>query len=153
MKGFAWLLLPIAWLLGGAAVAQPTNFQHVVVIVQENRTPDNLFYALCSKHPCSTRPDKSAYDIQTANWLDKNVQGGTIQPGPVSLAGIYDPSHTHDAFAAMCDLNSQTGGCRMDGAGNIVCKKNCPPNAEFKYVDNSLHVVDPYLFIATQYGW
>ena len=30
------------------APAQITSFQHVIVIVQENRTPDNLFQGLCA---------------------------------------------------------------------------------------------------------
>ncbi|MBV9442959.1 MAG: hypothetical protein JO217_09705 [Acidobacteriaceae bacterium] len=39
-------------------------FQHIVVIFQENRTPDNLFYGLCSPPygraaSCSTTPDSS----------------------------------------------------------------------------------------------
>lgn len=135
-----------------AACGQPTNFQHIVVIVQENRTPDNLFYALCSTQPCSIAHQSNTYDIQTSNWLDKDVGGGVIQPTPAPLASQYGPAHTHHSFLQMCDFNSQTGACRMDGAGGIYCK-NCPPNAEFEYVDNSRHAIDPYLFLATQYGW
>lgn len=152
MYRFAWLLFSMTCLLAGPVAAQPTSFEHVVVIVQENRTPDNLFYALCSTQHCSTSPDKHTYDIQTANWLDKNAKGGVIQPTPVSLATLSDPSHAHNAFDAMCDLDPKTKACRMDGAGNINCS-GCPPNAQFTYVDNSFHVLDPYLFMATQYGW
>jgi phospholipase C len=152
MNRLAWLLLSLGCLLAGPVCAQPTNFQHIVVIFQENRTPDNLFYALCSTQPCSTHPDNKTYDIQTSNWLDKNVQGGVIQPTPNPLANTYDPGHSHAQFTAMCDQNTQTGACQMDGAGNIKCNQ-CPPNAEFVYVDNSHHVIDPYLFLATQYGW
>jgi phospholipase C len=136
----------------GAAVAQPTNFEHVVVIIQENRTPDNLFYALCNTQRCSTHPDSKTYDIQTTNWLDKDAQGGVIQPTPAPLASNFGAGHGHPAFVTMCDLNPQTHSCRMDGAGGDTCR-NCPPNAEFTYVDNSQHVVDPYLFLATNYGW
>jgi hypothetical protein len=32
--------------LGHAEAAPPTSFTHIVIVVQENRTPDNLFYAL-----------------------------------------------------------------------------------------------------------
>jgi len=152
MKRFAWLLLSMAWLLAGPVGAQPTNFEHVVVIVQENRTPDNLFYALCSTQQCSTHPNSKAYDIQMSNWLDKKAAGGTIQPTAISLATLAEPSHGHNAFNAMCDLDPKTKACRMDGAGNIFCKQ-CPPNVEFTYVDNTYHVIDPYLFMATQYGW
>lgn len=44
-----------------------TSFTHVVVIVQENRTPDNLFYELCSQQnvTCTdTSTSSTAYDIK-----------------------------------------------------------------------------------------
>ena len=40
--------LLLVWFGTVAAHAQISNFQHVVVIVQENRTPDNLFQGLCA---------------------------------------------------------------------------------------------------------
>jgi phospholipase C len=151
MKLLSGVLLTL-FVMAGAACAQQTHFQHIVLIIQENRTPDNLFYALCSTQPCSTTQQANTYDIQTSNWLDKNASGGVIQPTPSPLDAAYSPSHSHPAFVAMCDLNTQTGACAMDGAGNITCK-NCPANAEFEYVDDSQHIIDPYLFIATHYGW
>ena len=59
-----------------AAGAQIPAFSHVIVIVQENRTPDNLFYGLCappygSAKTCSTAPGAGQYDIQTKDWVDK----------------------------------------------------------------------------------
>jgi len=152
MKRLAGLLLAIVCAGAAPAGAQIKSFEHIVIVVQENRTPDNLFYALCSTQQCSTSPTGSQYDIQTANWLDKSAQGGTVQPGPVPLANDYDPIHSHTAFNAMCDLNSQTNICAMDGAAKIHCV-DCPPDAEFKYVDNSQGILQPYLFLATQYGW
>src|SRR5216684_3872793 len=52
------------------ADAQISSFQHIVVIVQENRTPDNLFQGLCAPPYgapglCSATPTSSQYDIQT----------------------------------------------------------------------------------------
>ena len=47
MKLTSQHLLVLAWL--GTTVAQaqsPNPFKHVVVVVQENRTPDNLFHGL-----------------------------------------------------------------------------------------------------------
>ena len=29
------------------ASAQITSFQHIILVIQENRTPDNLFQGLC----------------------------------------------------------------------------------------------------------
>ena len=121
--------LSLVWLGSMLAPAQITSFQHVVVIVQENRTPDNLFYGLCAtprgaKERCSTTPDASQYNIQTANWLDKNSSTGVTQPTPVALANKYDLSHAHKAFTQMCNANS-SGTCKMDGAGDIACSGTC----------------------------
>ena len=140
------------------APAQISHFEHVLVIVQENRTPDNLFQGLCAPPygACAVPPTSVApYDIQTSNWKGKN---GTIQPSPVALDNTYDLYHTHQAFNAMCDIvaaNPPT--CRMDGASGVGCFSNpgtsCPPLPEFKYVDNSTGILNPYLTLATQYGW
>jgi phospholipase C len=138
-----------------SAQAQISNFRHIVVIVQENRTPDNLFQGLCAPPygtaaVCSTKPGAEQYNIQTSNWLDKNSPTGTTQPTPVPLANGYDLSHAHKAFVSMCDAASP-GACKMDGAGDINCSGTCPQKPQFRYVDNSKGMVTPYL--ERQYGW
>jgi phospholipase C len=140
------------------AAAQTPNFQHVVVIVQENRTPDNLFQGLCSAPygsaaSCSTTPTSSQYNIQTSNWLDHHSATGLTQPAPVPLANKYDLSHAHSAFVAQCDQDPVTGACKMDGSGDVACSGKCLTKPQFRYVDNSAGVVTPYLDLATQYGW
>ena len=154
-------VLRVLVLAGSAAWgvhAQIPNFQHIVVIVQENRTPDNLFQGLCrppygSKYLCSTNPGPKQYDIQTADWLDKNSSTGVTQPAPVPLANSYDLSHAHSAFLRMCDRDPTTSACKMDGAGNIACIGTCPPKPQFRYVNNDGQIVRPYLQLARQYGW
>jgi len=134
------------------------NFQHVVVIVQENRTPDNLFQGLCAAPygACAVPPTPSApYDIQTSNW---KTTTGTIQPSAVALANTYDLSHSHSAFNSMCHITAGSPPtCQMDGAADITCTPKtgttCPANPQFMYVDNSTGILDPYLNLATQYGW
>jgi phospholipase C len=140
-----------------AASAQISSFQHIVVIVQENRTPDNLFQGLCSPpygsaKTCSVTPSASQYDIQTANWLDKTSATGVTQPGTIALANNYDLSHAHTAFTSMCNLDS-TGACKMDGAASIACSGTCLPKPQFRYVMNAVGILNPYLDLATQYGW
>ena len=146
------LFFSLVGIFATPSAAQPSNFEHVVLIVQENRTPDNLFYALCATEHCSTNPNGSAYDIQTKDWLDNKAKNGVVNPGPVPLANDYDPMHSHADFLAMCDLDQSTNSCRMDGAAGIRCV-HCPRDAEFKYVDNSSGIIAPYLTLATQYGW
>lgn len=132
-----------------------SRFRHIVVIFQENRTPDNLFYALCLTQPCSTDPKDSEYNIQTEGWANK--RSGPTTPRPVSLANTYDLAHTHSAFNDMCDVDPQTGECKMDNAIEIPCSPKegttCPSKPQYKYVDNSKGTVQPYLDLAIQYGW
>ena len=103
----------------------PGKIHHVVVIFQENRTPDNLFQdpVLISK----------GADIFKSG---KDSKGNTIPLTKVSLKADYNPGHGHDAFMDQCDLNSVSGQCQMDGADlNPV---PCPPGTQdctFAYVD------------------
>jgi phospholipase C len=141
------------------AHAQISNFTHIVVIIQENRGPDNLFQGLCSSpygssNSCSTTPDSSQYDILTSNWLDKTSSTGVTQPTSVELDNDYDVSHSHDSFTTVCDLNTTTGICRMDGEALTSCSGSCDtPNPHYRYVDNSTGILNPYLTLATSYGW
>jgi phospholipase C len=141
----------------GLAHAQISRFKHIVVIMQENRSPDSLFYSLCrppfgSAKNCSTTPTDKQYNIQTSNWLDKTSPGGTIQPAPTPLGGVYGLNHGQPEFFAQCDADA-IGACRMDGAASIQCNGTCPAHPQFKYVDNSTRILDPYLQLVTQYGW
>jgi phospholipase C len=119
-------------------------FQHIVVIFQENRTPDNLFQdpVLISR----------GADI-ASNGL--NSTGQTIPLSPIDLGTTgsnpqnYDLSHANAAFVSMYD------GGKMDGANLIPCSPaaNCPPNAhpnpQYMYVKPA--DVQPYFALAEQY--
>jgi phospholipase C len=118
--------------------------QHVVVIFQENRTPDNLFQD-------SVLISRGADIVQQG----KNSSGQTITLTPINLGYFgskpqnYDLIHTHAAFVSMYD------GGKMDGADKIPCTPAvyCPPtehpNPQFKYVMQS--DVAPYFALAEQY--
>ena len=89
------ILLLVSCLSAMSAPAQISQFQHIIVIFQENRTPDNLFYALCASFPCSATPDRRQYNIQTANWLDQTSPTGVTQPFGIPLANKYGVDHSH----------------------------------------------------------
>jgi phospholipase C len=118
--------------------------QHIVVIFQENRTPDNLFQD-------SVLIGRGA-DIATSGL---NSLGQTIPLSPIDLGTTgsnpqnYDLSHANAAFVSMYD------GGKMDGANLIPCSPAaaCPPNAhpnpQYMYVKQS--DVQPYFAMAEQY--
>ncbi len=136
------------------STAQISSFQHVIFVVQENRSPDNLFYALCSPTSlCSTSPTSTQYNIQTSNWLDNTQSSGVTQPLTEELAGGYDPGHTKHSFDLQCDVNTATNTCRMDGAAAVGCGGSCPSQPSFRYVDNSTGTLAPYIDMVQQYGW
>ena len=142
----AGFLLTLNGCSGSARSLSPNSplIQHIVVIFQENRTPDNLF-----QDPVLI---KNGADIHNSGV---NSQGQTIPLSPIDLGTTgsdpqnYDLSHAHSAFVSMYD------GGKMDGADLIPCgpPANCPPNAhpnpQFMYVNPS--DVQPYFALAEQY--
>jgi phospholipase C len=158
MKRIATIIFLLSFCGTIGAHAQISSFQHVIIVIQENRSPDNLFYNLCSppygtSASCSTTPTGSQYDILTSNWLDKTSSTGVTQPASIALANGYDINHSHTSWLTTCDLNS-SGVCRMDGAGETPCNGTCSvSNPHYKYVDNSTSILNPYLTLATSYGW
>jgi len=158
-------------LLGStAAFAQfPPQIKNVVVIFQENRTPDNLFHFLTPACPLPANSDRShactpqtvtssCYDVSPCGLSD---QSGTVEPvllKPVPLAGGGDPDHSHRGFNNMCDPDPATLECRNDGAW----KTSSPAGYSYGYVQDPAvtnsdgshgHLLDPYLTFAKEYGW
>lgn len=107
-----------------------SSIKHVVIIFQENRTPDNLFNGLPGA-------DTQNYGVNSA--------GQTIALQPVDLANTYDLDHSHKGF-----LSEYDGG-KMDGADKVgsSCGGTCPPNPQFRYVPQSQ--AQPYWTMAQQY--
>ena len=161
MKLSAQVLL-IVTSLGTLAHAQfPSQIKHVVIVFQENRTPDNLFQGLHGLKGSNGVP----YDIQNY-WVTST---GVHKPlPPVGLATDFDLSHSHKAFASEATAPSTplVPGC--DGAPTAEIF-GCAPATwnQFMYVDNSqplqstnlygsgltTHILDPYLTMAKRWGW
>jgi hypothetical protein len=150
-----------------ASAQFPSEIKNVVVIVQENRTPDNLFHFLTPAchipadatgyNACTPTPvTNSCYDISPCGLSN---QGGPVIPvtlAGVALAGSVDPVHSHSGFSDMCDPDL-TFKCRNDGAW-----KTSPNGVSYGFVLNSAvtnydgttgHLLDPYLAFAQGYGW
>lgn len=125
---------------------QSGQIKHVVIIFQENRTPDNLFHdpVLMNRMPC---PGACA-DIATEG---KTSTGQIVTLTPVPLVTSYDLGHSHTSFLDACDYNPSTNTCAMDGADKIACGPNCPANASYQYVQAS--DVQPYFQMAETYSF
>src|SRR5215510_14394823 len=107
------------------------KIQHVVVIFQKNRTPDNLFHGLPGANIANS---------------SMNSLGQTITLSPISLANNYDLSHAHSAFMKMYD-GGKMDGADLVGVGCAAGAVGCPPpNPQFMYVNPS--EVAPYFQLA-----
>ena len=127
---------------GGATTPSPpqsnhafqAHIKHIVVIFQENRTPDNLFHGLPGADIANSELDSS---------------GNLVPLQPISLVTDYDLRHAHSDFVAMYD------GGKMDGADHVIVRcvqgaTDCPPpNPHFRYVNPQ--EVQPYFQMAEQY--
>lgn len=156
MKFVVRMILALTFLLGAAAYAQFPPFQHVIVVFQENRTPDNLFHDLCSS-PWWTG-GACPYDIQT-------TFGNGTPLAAVGLATNFDLGHSHTSFTTEKSGGTLTPGC---GGSTTNPVYGCAPSTwnQFMYVENGVplkynnsygkgttHILDPYYTIATNYGW
>lgn len=84
----------------------PKKIQHVIIIVQENRSFNNLFYG----YP-GAKTVTYGYDSK----------GQKITLKPIGLATTWDVSHSYAAFMAACDGTGKIPGtnCRMDGFDKV----------------------------------
>jgi phospholipase C len=143
MNSFCRALLAVIVVgISATARAQVTSFQHVILVVQENRTPDNLFQALCgvTGSLCPT-----PYNVQNFGLDSK---GNAVPLVQTTLGAAYDPDHGHAAFLRMCHLNTTTNQCAMNGLSSTYCSVG---RCSFQYVDAA--EVAPYTNLAQQYGW
>jgi phospholipase C len=146
---FIWVFGPLvavsALLLGlndcgGAEMIPPGIIQHVIVIFQENRTPDNLFHdpLLIAR----------GADIASSGV---NSLGQTIPLTAAPLGMGYDLDHSHRAFVAMYDGGKMNGADKVKVFCSLAFVHCPPPNAQFIYVQAS--DVAPYYQMAEQYAF
>ena len=167
--------LAAALCLAPLAHAQyPANpIKHVLVIFQENRSPDNLFQGLCTANNgvpgCSTTLSSKTYDISTTYV---NSAGQTTALQPVGLATNFDLDHSHGGPS----LSNSVSGWVFEYENQGTTAKpgvNVPPScdanifgctvpgnnySQFMYVYNSPvtntngssgGLLDPYITLAT----
>ena len=102
--------------------------QHIVIIVQENRTPDYLFQGVLGADIAKTAID---------------AHGHVVPMKPMSLAAPYDLDHGHGAWVRDYD------GGKMDGFGKNLNRTQKQGGGPFRYAPRS--EVEPYHEMAIQY--
>jgi len=181
MKRFPRIFLPVIAAFAATAAAHAeygvTPIKHVVVIFQENRTPDNLFHGLCTANGgvpgCTTTGAGGTYNIASTYV---NSDGQTVPLTPVGLAADFDLDHSHggprlNGTISGWNFEYKNQGITHKLGQNVpaVCGANVfgcvvPANnySQFMYVYNSPvtnsdgtrgGLLDPYITLATAYGW
>jgi phospholipase C len=106
--------------LRGLGATGAGKIEHVVYIVQENRSFDDMFQGYPGADTVSS---------------GKNSTGGRIKLQPVSLATPYEIDHSAFAMFAACNGTGKLPGtkCRMDGFDREI-EYGGPGNGQFAYV-------------------
>jgi phospholipase C len=122
--------------LSGVPFSQKSPIKHVVFVVQENRSFNNLFMG---------------YPGATTRGFGYDTKGKKILLKPVHLQIEWDMAHSEAGFLAACNGTGKLPGtnCRMNGWNNELATAGHPPNPAYAYVPRS--ETKPYWTIANQY--
>ncbi len=164
------------------AQSVPLQFQHVIIVIQENRTPDNLFAGVLPQNGWQGPWFENGVDLAIAPTAPQD-QGG--QPGQQwCLGACFDPGHGNSSWrrqhtnglpiqikdpghcgstSSITKCNNQPvcgfWGSTWQGCTGQGTPLTLPAWPEESYVGYTLdmngtqHVLDPYVQIATQYGF
>jgi phospholipase C len=120
---------------GPTATPTPSGkIKHVVVVIQENRSVDNLFHGF-----------PGADTVSVGSWGSQQV---TLQP--FDLASPYSIDHTHGAFLRGFDRGKMDGFGDVDGGDFGGGKRAKAGTAAYVYVPQS--DVQPYWDLASQFA-
>ncbi|HYL27905.1 MAG TPA: alkaline phosphatase family protein [Candidatus Nitrosotalea sp.] len=116
--------------------------QHIVLIVQENRSFNNLFAGFPGA--TSTKTGKELV-LQGSKYVQK-----PIKLKKVALTDHGNVTHLYKAFQTACDLQGST--CAMDGFDLIRYVRNNKPEGKAPYQYVNPNAIVPYWAMAKQWG-
>ncbi|HWY19689.1 MAG TPA: alkaline phosphatase family protein [Candidatus Acidoferrum sp.] len=158
--------------VASAQIPYPNPINHVILIDQENRTPDNLFGSNSSSNPfylpgAVVATSGKAYII--ANGKKNVITVKSVSAPLSSVVGVggslpgfdYDPGHSHSLWLSACDAPVKTDPsnlCAMDGFNHVtitcdVGVTGCPGTRFPTYAYVQYSDVAPYFQMAAQYGY
>jgi phospholipase C len=124
--------------------ASSSKIQHIVIIVQENRSFNNLFYGFPGAHTASYGYESNGTKV-------------TLQP--VGLETTWDITHDFSGFLAACNGTGSYPGtdCQMNGfnneywgCGHYQSQAKCPdPVPPYSYVPQT--ETKPYFYMGKHY--
>jgi hypothetical protein len=166
---FTAMSLWLFFLAATFAYAQTNNLknvQHVIIVIQENRTPDNLF------QKDQTLITNGAHIVSQGMCGNTTI---TLQPAMLGTCWDTDHSHSqpHPSWTGMWANGNMNGACQIFTYGVDNVKNPCTPApplcpdqtigkycAAMTFTQNSLinstspdRILDPYFQLANQYGW
>jgi phospholipase C len=119
----------------GAKVPK-SKIKHVVVIIQENRSFDNMF---------------QGYPGANTSPTGLNSKGQTITLAPIGLEVNYQIDHSSHAFFAACDGSPLGQNCKMDGFDKETAYGvKLPQNPQYGYVPPAESA--PYFAMAKEFA-
>ena len=149
--------LPVAF--SATQTIPPGTFKHIIIVIQENRTPDNLFGAGASGlRGCglnSPGPFESGIDVYS---VGAEHAAGTQHGRPSVFCNVeqpmnngttFDPGHFYGDWVADFDFGAMDGFCHDKTGAYITCPPSGP--SPYSYVQQS--DVQPYWDIAKAYGF
>jgi hypothetical protein len=125
-------------------------FSNIIIIVQENRTPDNLFgyYAPITATGCQPSQQPLAGLDVTNGGPSKNITPPvTVTPvcnAVYAMNSGYDPNHQYEDWTNNYDGGAQDNFCD----NNYYAPPGCPPYSYVQPTD-----VAPYVAIVQNYGF
>jgi phospholipase C len=137
----------------GQTYQKPPTFNHIVIIVQENRSTDNLFGANPSQTPTqcgNPDPFEPGVDITNGGPINFTTPPSVICSQQLSNMLSGGGNHTHTDWTNQYDNGLLDGAC-YSGSKPACSSQNNPPYPPYTYVAKS--VVQPYFDIATNYGF
>jgi phospholipase C len=157
MKLSAISLLCLIVLATTPVDAQNPFVQNIIVVIQENRTPDNLFQDPVLKANGADIIDPNSVAIQCCV---KNSNGTCsehqVPLRSLPLASCANPDHSHGGWKNMYNGGQMDGACNH-GTGScnpypcpFDTSKNC---SQYTYVDKAAVPIQPYWDIAEKYGF
>jgi phospholipase C len=128
------------------------TFKHIIIVIQENRTPDNLFGAGApSQSGCGLR-DQFEPGVDITNRGQSQIDGTICNLQQPMNTPTLDPGHFYHDWTGDYDGGAMDGFCHTytNGITKYVPCRTTPPSP-YSYIQ--LSDVQPYFDISKAYGF